>query len=70
MCDTQVLKIAVLSAYLLVIHMIRKAWKLYDMERREYLDSRDVIFYEDQFWGMSTDFYIFPPLSQSDFPIK
>lgn len=39
----------------------KKAWKLYDIERDEFFSSRDVVFLEDEFSGLSTVEHVAPP---------
>ena len=34
------------NAFLWVIHMVKKEWKLYDLEMHEIIVSRDVLFYK------------------------
>ena len=44
----------------------KKAWKLYDIDSNEFLASRDVVFLEEQFPGVTDTTYVTPPIYQPD----
>uniref|UniRef100_A0A0D2ZZS0 Retroviral polymerase SH3-like domain-containing protein n=1 Tax=Brassica oleracea var. oleracea TaxID=109376 RepID=A0A0D2ZZS0_BRAOL len=47
----------------------KKAWRLYDVETNEFIVSRDVVFFEDQFPGIEDLPSVTVPVSQTALPI-
>lgn len=47
----------------------KKAWKLYDLEKNVFFSSRDVVFLEDQFPGITDADYVSPPIFSPDLAI-